>query len=136
MLYYKIYIVYRDFITTLIIGVLSYKISHLAGLSLVRYSMGIDHSNPYIHSTTVLCDKEEARIFTVYAAKYRGWICIAIRCRKEVIIVACICLLYWIGTSLLLHFLTIPHCKYVRFFLTLVWLSHLHIPLMFTVSSS
>ena len=40
LLYYKIYIIYRDFITTLIIKVLNYTIiqmSHLAGLSLVRY---------------------------------------------------------------------------------------------------
>ena len=40
MFYYKIYIVYRDFITTLIIGVLNYtiiQISHLAGLLLVRF---------------------------------------------------------------------------------------------------
>ena len=56
----------------------------------------------------------------MYAAKYRGWhatiTCIAIRCREEVIIVAYICLLYWIGASLLLHFLAILHCNYVRFF--------------------
>ena len=25
--------------------------------------MGIDHSNPYIHSTTVLCDKRTKAIF-------------------------------------------------------------------------
>ena len=24
----------------------------------IWFSMGIDHSNPYIHSTTVLCDKD------------------------------------------------------------------------------
>ena len=43
--YYKIYIVYRDFITTVVIGILNYTIiqnytilsSHLAGLLLVRY---------------------------------------------------------------------------------------------------
>ena len=40
LFYYKIYIVYRDFITMLIIGVLNYTIIQnfiLAGLSLVRY---------------------------------------------------------------------------------------------------
>ena len=36
MLYYKFYIVYRDFITTLIIRVLSFAITHLAELLLVR----------------------------------------------------------------------------------------------------
>ena len=39
LLYYKIYIVYRDFITTLIIGVAlpSHQFSHLVELLLVRY---------------------------------------------------------------------------------------------------
>ena len=27
----------------------------------IWFSMGIDHSNPYIHSTTVLCDKKKMK---------------------------------------------------------------------------
>ena len=38
LLYYKIYIVYIDLITTLIIGVPSHQFPHLMELLLVRYS--------------------------------------------------------------------------------------------------